>query len=1214
MPNGLPSFQGLVSKLYKALGEEPDALERLLCRERQYDRVLGRLESRVGKTLRREVASLLRAAKSADKPLHPALLDLARHGDNYRLVTTNFDRLFVDCRGEERRSFEVDSAPKLPVPRKYRWNSVVHLHGLIQDADPGGQNLVLTSGDFGLAYLVDGWAARFVTELVRNFTVVFVGYSVDDPVMRYLTDAIAAESAHATGFRRPYALAAVEGISAEEREHSRLEWEAKGVEPVFYDAYGEVGDHRLLADTLMAWADLHRGGLHSCRNLISKYAGSAPTHAGEDAAKLVLWALSEPDGVVAKHFAELDPPPPLGWLPFLEAKLDDSGKTLLGLPPDPRVPSGEKGHPLAVPLVDWGRSTSGPPPLALPTSYLGEWLVRHLNSPKLLEWALTQGTCLHPELRAKVRKGLKEQDSLSPALRKVWSVLAAEPSVPLRQISLDLKDRIASGAWTPTLRSELRAALRLVSKFTKPSGFYTAYRAALVELGATASAFAEPVQGEKVGDLVSIDLRFGGGDWARRLAQDLPRLGRGRELLADLAEDLTTSLLHSLETLEELEEASNEQDPASFRWSRLDQKPTIPRRDDLVILLQLLLEGFDELVVADRRAANALVERWLHLRFPIFRRLAFHSLTMMKSPAIEPALERLVSQPQDVLWASSCEHEVLRFLRELGGRLRPKDLARLAATLVAGPSGVGLGSASDQEREARDQLVWSRLSALQASGALLPRVARSALAQLEKVYPWKVSDGEGEERQWKVLWRTDDGSRAQAELEALGVAELASRLVDTTSGEGLGADLWKLAEKRPLYLLAALKRLAKQGRWPTAAWQATFRGLSHRGQNRRSHCLFRGFSRVLLGASKNEIERLFREGVSWLRGQASDLLESLEGGCFWPLWDAWCEPALQEARTSDSDPVNEAVNHPAGELAESLLHRLWVRELRRGDGIPEEIRSRLTKLAEAVAESAILARVILASELHALQMLDTDWFSRKLLPRMRWGTPTEAPSLWTAYFWHPRLDPSLLAVIKDELLLTMEHLGELGEARENGCRLFAQIVAESPETFSTEQAQGVLRNLAPEDLANVADTLVDLLHGAGEQSGTLWRERFGPWINEHWPKRQNLRHPDVARKLARMAVASGEEFPRALQVVREFLVPLPDPFGLEEEVKESKQIAQFPVDVLELLSLVVPSTIDPTWAWQELRTLVGRIVAVRPELRDDQRFQRLGETLLKAGR
>ena len=87
-------------------------------------------------------------------------------------------------------------APLLPVP-KNRWNGLVYLHGLLPEDFAGKNlnNLVVSSGDFGLAYLTERWAARFVSELFRNFVVCFVGYSIDDPILRYMMDALAAESA-----------------------------------------------------------------------------------------------------------------------------------------------------------------------------------------------------------------------------------------------------------------------------------------------------------------------------------------------------------------------------------------------------------------------------------------------------------------------------------------------------------------------------------------------------------------------------------------------------------------------------------------------------------------------------------------------------------------------------------------------------------------------------------------------------------------------------------------------------------------------------------------------------------------------------------------------------------------------------------------------------------------------------------------------------------
>jgi SIR2-like domain len=82
----------------------------------------------------------------------------------------------------------------------------VHLHGRIGEHDPDHRDLVLTTRDFGNAYLRHGWAARFVVEMFREFTVLFIGYSLSDPVMRYLMDVFATESGEGRQFRAAFAL------------------------------------------------------------------------------------------------------------------------------------------------------------------------------------------------------------------------------------------------------------------------------------------------------------------------------------------------------------------------------------------------------------------------------------------------------------------------------------------------------------------------------------------------------------------------------------------------------------------------------------------------------------------------------------------------------------------------------------------------------------------------------------------------------------------------------------------------------------------------------------------------------------------------------------------------------------------------------------------------------------------------------------------------
>ena len=102
-----------------------------------------------------------------------------------RIVTTNFDLLFEQA---SEAVFddkpEVFRAPALPLGHQFR--GIIHVHGAVSRPN----EMVLTDLDFARAYLTEGWARRFLIELFRNFTVLFVGYSHDDTILSYLARAL----------------------------------------------------------------------------------------------------------------------------------------------------------------------------------------------------------------------------------------------------------------------------------------------------------------------------------------------------------------------------------------------------------------------------------------------------------------------------------------------------------------------------------------------------------------------------------------------------------------------------------------------------------------------------------------------------------------------------------------------------------------------------------------------------------------------------------------------------------------------------------------------------------------------------------------------------------------------------------------------------------------------------------------------------------------
>src|SRR5665213_2740780 len=118
-------------------------------------------------------------------------------------------------------------------PKDSKWNGLVYLHGLLPQplTEHDLNQLVVSSGDFGLAHLTERWAARFVSELFRNYIVYFVGYSIGDPVLRYMMDALAADRMLGETTHPAYAFA---HYSEGQEKEAENEWRAKQVTPILY--------------------------------------------------------------------------------------------------------------------------------------------------------------------------------------------------------------------------------------------------------------------------------------------------------------------------------------------------------------------------------------------------------------------------------------------------------------------------------------------------------------------------------------------------------------------------------------------------------------------------------------------------------------------------------------------------------------------------------------------------------------------------------------------------------------------------------------------------------------------------------------------------------------------------------------------------------------------------------------------------------------------
>lgn len=154
----------------------------------------------------------------------------------------------------------------MPAVGSHDFTGVLHLHGRVGDSRYRltETDLVLTSANFGEAYMRSGWASRFVYDLLRRYTLVLVGYSADDPPMRYMLEATEEGRLNFPDLKPAFALV---GDTAADAGTLREAWRGKGVQPLVYPAPDH--DHGALYRTLSEWAELTRQPLQWAESKIA---------------------------------------------------------------------------------------------------------------------------------------------------------------------------------------------------------------------------------------------------------------------------------------------------------------------------------------------------------------------------------------------------------------------------------------------------------------------------------------------------------------------------------------------------------------------------------------------------------------------------------------------------------------------------------------------------------------------------------------------------------------------------------------------------------------------------------------------------------------------------------------------------------------------------------------------------------------------------------
>ncbi len=1238
-PAGLPGFKGLVDKIYTCLNTTRHGYpeEELAYKKSQYDRTLYLLERRFPNG-RIEVRKALSKALTVEQlttdvtQTHRALLKLGRSRDGrLRLVTTNFDRIFEYVLEQNKITRQPYTAPALPVPKISRWDGLVYLHGLLplnSDEDKFAlEQLVVSSGDFGLAYLTEGWAARFVSELFRNFVVCFVGYSIHDLVLRYIMDALAADRMLGESTQEVYVFGKYE---SGQKDIELDNWRSINVLPILYQIHSDNDNHSNLHQTLIHWAEKYHHGIQGKEQVVIELAHVPPSKSTrqDDFVGHMLWALSDESGLPAKRFAELNPAPPIDWLmAFTENKFNCEDLIRFGvsslLPKDKDLQFSFSSRPAPYQYASRMALVGNKQPSTWDAvmTHIAAWLVRHLNNPFLIYWLVDNGCQLDDQLCKVIEVKLNHYDKLHREGKdeEINHIKENSPNaIPCDEMKVLW--RLLSGGNVKSTHNEF-GLYEWIEKIER-EGLRGPLRIELRQLLSPMIALNKPYPwgNENEDDKFSQRLRKI-VDWELVLVSDdvqsiIPKWKdkeHWQDVLPELLADFQQLLLDALNFKRELDEADDQRDGSYLDLPSIEPHSQNRRWCDWVILIELLRDSWLSVRKDSPAKASRIAESWFELPYPTFKRLALFAAS--KDGCIDSTqwCNWLLSDDCFWLWSMETKREVMRLLVEQGQHLSSSQYALEAAILDGWSRNLyQLKHEFGNRKQILKCAVWLRLAKLNDSGLELGKAAQSRLNLLSSEnLSWKFDDRESEEFNFSIStgWDSDSEENIQTNIAPREKSKLVDWLRPAlhSSHQFYHKDDWRdLCQDDFSLCLGALTKLTEEGEWPAARWRAALHVWSAEFKLRQQS--WNGAAPLLKSAS-NEILQNIAHSVAWWLDESSKTVEGNENTLIelcQRILNLQLDPSsstVQVSEESTERPVNEAINHPVGLVTQALLNLCFRRKLNDDDDLPLDIKPLFTQMCNPQIEQFRYGRVLLGSRLIWLFRVDQSWTEQNLLPLFDWkNNEAEAKMVWEGYLCFARLFRPLLNTFFSQFIDTAKHYQCLCEYHRHYAHLLTHATLERSNSNEATQFRLALKNLPNEGLQEVARTLSDVLDSAGVQREECWVNRIQPLWQEIWPKEQDLVSRELAEPLALVCIYAGKKFSNAVELLHSWLLPIKYPQHVVSRLQESGLCAVFPRDALLLLEKIIR---EPKWLPSKLEQCLTDISQAMPDLENDNRYQQL---------
>ena len=1225
----LPGFLGLAERVLQELRALPDSSARKLVdlagkleSERiagvggilAADRIFGLLERDFSLLdIERAVGRALAPSQNVNLGAHRILLGLSRSPNgNAQLVTTNFDLLFERASPNAR----VWTPATLPdLSRQAGFQGIVHLHGKL---DPSyskavGGNLVLSSAEFGRAYLAEGWATDFIRSAIDQYLIVFVGYAADDPPVQYLLEALNRASEH-SGHRL---FAFQDGQSSD----AAALWKHKGVTAI---PYGGGANHEALWSTLSAWVKRARGPDRWRQVLLSK-ARRGPESLRRFERGQIFHLASTADG--ARALAESKKPIAATWIcafdrtvrygtpgpasfrvplspeadPFLHYSVDSDPEPEKTDPADrykPRqIPRSaiDALHPVPLDGANdaWaaicGDEHGNIAQLPRRLISLISWFTHVCGEPQAIWWAAGQHQ-LHPILRQWVGYELDRQiGSFTPAARQAWRYLF-ERCDSARSTNVDesyaVNQRIAKEGWTASTRRAVQEALRPILRAERPYG-------------------SVPPSGKRllqIRDAISLSVEYS----KEEIPIEIPDAQ-----IAFMLPLLRTNLLEAADLEFEIRPSGSLQIPP------IEPDPNLPgessdRSWGLNRHVLKFAALFRRLVDQDASAAFREFSTWPSDDHSIFARLRIWAAGISGLMDAAMAGSILTTVSDRVFWGDRDQRDLLLVLGRRWNKLDTHDRHKLEARLRKGlPRRRQYDPKLYPKWRARS--IVERLKWLAARGCTFDFDLDAVIATECALVPeWNESYAEHaadshEGRGGSVHVDHSFDEVANASVDKLVEVALGKRehrhwsLQMRDPYEGL-------VQQRPVRILAALRRFSTPSEIAVLGWTGFLRSGARRNDNVRLAALI--MCRVLKLPPAMFVNVRSAVGY-WLDDVAQRVFE-FDANLVRSLFDRVSDEVAahpEDTRSADRlmddrrDWLDLSLNSVVGRLAEVLFGDPLYKGLQPGSSLPRSWKDRGVKLLSLPGDNGRFALAQFGRRLGWLYALDPIWTEERIVTGI-FADTTDRDVVLAGFFNNAQCDASLFTRLKP--LLTQLASGNNRLRRHHENVLASLFITGWRTTDANEQ-----RLISDDELRGI------VVHGTVEMR-THMLSMIPSWpiaerlvlLRNVWPLQLVVRGTEVNSRLCWIAFNDDEHFSEIADSVMPLLAKHQGGLNLAVSSHDQKQktiFAQHAGKVLELLTEILPET-AANWP-HGTDVVLDRLLKSAPNVARDERFRELRRRL-----